>query len=197
MDTQIADIPTVSEFTARTLLADDYIVVGDLSGLSTFDPTSDVVAHVTLVDTCTTNSDMRGTDNATLASVWTNTKAGYLDTAISSVLAATDFWGIALPGAYTSGEAGYILAGIKTKVDTLGGAGAITWTYTVTDSSTGLPISDVDIWVSTDVSGANIVATGKTNTSGVCTFYLDAGTYYIWSQKSGYSFTNPDTEVVA
>lgn len=34
------------------------------NGLSTFDPTSDAVANVTLVDTTTTNTDMRGTDSA-------------------------------------------------------------------------------------------------------------------------------------
>jgi len=37
------------------------------------------VSRVTLVDTCTTNTDMRGTDNAALASEWTATRAGYLD----------------------------------------------------------------------------------------------------------------------
>ena len=37
------------------------------------------VSRVTLVDTCTVNSDMRGTDNAALASAWTATRAGYLD----------------------------------------------------------------------------------------------------------------------
>jgi len=52
----IADIPTVAEFNARTLLAANY-----------FDPAVDVVANVTLVDTTTTNTDMRGTDNAALA----------------------------------------------------------------------------------------------------------------------------------
>lgn len=46
--------------------------------------------RVTLVDTCTTNSDMRGTDNAALAAtalstaVWTPTIAGRIDVAISS-----------------------------------------------------------------------------------------------------------------
>lgn len=34
------------------------------TGFSTFDPAADTVAHVTLVDTTTTNSDMRGTDGA-------------------------------------------------------------------------------------------------------------------------------------
>ena len=36
----------------------------NVSGLSTFDPATDTVANVTLVGTCTTNTDMRGTDNA-------------------------------------------------------------------------------------------------------------------------------------
>ena len=37
------------------------------------------VSRVVLVDTTTTNSDMRGTDSAALASEWTATRAGYLD----------------------------------------------------------------------------------------------------------------------
>jgi hypothetical protein len=37
------------------------------------------VSRVTLVDTTTTNTDMRGTDSAALASNWTATRAGYLD----------------------------------------------------------------------------------------------------------------------
>jgi len=39
-----------------------------LDGLNNFDPSSDAVANVTLVDTCTSNTDMRGTDNAVTAS---------------------------------------------------------------------------------------------------------------------------------
>jgi hypothetical protein len=39
--------------------------------LNDFDPATDVVAHVTLVDTTTTNTDMRGTDNAMLAASYT------------------------------------------------------------------------------------------------------------------------------
>ena len=40
------------------------------------------VSRVTLVDTTTTNTDMRGTDNAALASAWTSTRAGYLDSVL-------------------------------------------------------------------------------------------------------------------
>lgn len=56
LDTQLADIPTVAEFEARTLIAASY-----------FDPAVDVVARVTLVDTTTTNTDMRGTNSAATA----------------------------------------------------------------------------------------------------------------------------------
>jgi len=68
LDALIKDIPTVAEFEARTIAAGSY-----------FDPAADVVAHVTLVDTTTTNTDMRGTDGAALASAYTSTRAGYLD----------------------------------------------------------------------------------------------------------------------
>jgi hypothetical protein len=83
------------------------------------------------------------------------------------------------------------------KLDTLGGAGAITWTYTLTDGDTGLPISNANVWATTDIAGANIVASDETDLNGIVTFYLDAGTIYIWRQKAGYNFNNPDIEVVA
>jgi hypothetical protein len=40
------------------------------------------ISRVTLCDTTTTNTDMRGTDNAALASAWTATRAGYLDSVL-------------------------------------------------------------------------------------------------------------------
>jgi hypothetical protein len=68
----IADIPTVSEFDARTLLATEY-----------FDPVADTVANVDLVGICTSNTDMRGTnsantvapDNATIVATKADTAA--------------------------------------------------------------------------------------------------------------------------
>ena len=54
-DTALTDYdgPTNAEMVARTLLAASY-----------FDPSVDAVANVTLVDTTTNNTDMRGTDGA-------------------------------------------------------------------------------------------------------------------------------------
>lgn len=87
---------------------------------------------------------------------------------------------------------------LSDQIDLIGsGAGGTSKTYTVTDADTGLPIADVHVWVSTDTAGANVVASGHTDVSGQVTFMLDSGTYYLWRMKSGYNFTNPDTEVVA
>ncbi len=152
LDTLVKDIPTNTEFEARTLPATDYIVV------------TDTLARVTLVDTTTTNTDMRGTDNAGTA-----TNLAIVDTVVDA---------------------------IKLKTDTLGGAGAITWPYTLTDSVTAAPIDGAEVWVTTDSAGTNVIASGTTNDAGVVTFYLDAGTVYVWRKKAGYNFTNPDQETV-
>lgn len=77
------------------------------------------------------------------------------------------------------------------------GAGTIQHTYTMTDSADGTPIDGVEVWVSTDAAGVNVIASGHTNSSGIVNFMLDAGTYYFWRKRSGYNFTNPDIETVA
>lgn len=77
------------------------------------------------------------------------------------------------------------------------GVGALTYVYTLTSSVDSTPVDDCAVWVTTDSAGTNVIASGRTNASGVVTFYLDAGTYYFWRSKSGWNFTNPDTEVVA
>lgn len=82
-------------------------------------------------------------------------------------------------------------------------AGCIEFTYTVTDAGTGLPIEGVDIDITTDVAGTNIIWCGTTDAFGVARDAygnlpcLDAGTYYFWRQLGGYVFANPDTEVVS
>lgn len=83
-------------------------------------------------------------------------------------------------------------------------AGAVAYTYTVTDSVTGLPIEGVEVWFSTDAAGTNIVWKGDTDAFGVARDVngnlpqLDAGTYYVFKQYAGYTDDQgPDTEVVS
>jgi hypothetical protein len=95
------------------------------------------------------------------------------------------------------------VADVKTDTETIiaavGGipVGAITWTYNVTNTVSGNPIADTDVWITTDIGGVNVIASGKTDQNGDVTFYLDAGTVYVWRQKSGFNFENPDTEVIS
>lgn len=89
---------------------------------------------------------------------------------------------------------------LDVKISTVGaaaGAGAITWVYTLTDSITGYPIADADVWVSTDKSGVPVIASGKTDQYGKVTFYLDVGEIFVFRQKSGWDFVNPDEETVS
>lgn len=77
------------------------------------------------------------------------------------------------------------------------GSGSSAFTYTVTDANLGTPIADVTVWVTSDINGATILAVGATNSNGQIIFLLSPGTVYVWRQKSGYAFANPDTEVIA
>jgi hypothetical protein len=115
---------------------------------------------------------------------------------------ATDPWSTTLPGSYNSGEAGWILGNrLDAKISSISGnspgAGANEWTYTLTEVGSGDPIPDADVWVSSDSLGASVLASGRTDQNGEITFYLDSGTVYVWRQKSGWNFTNPDTETIA
>jgi hypothetical protein len=95
----------------------------------------------------------------------------YLDAAVSSRLAAS---------AYVPSS----------------GLGAISWTYNLKDSL-GANIPDAAIWVTSDLAGTVMLASGVTDANGNVTFMLDAGTVYVWGHKAGFNFSNPDTEVVS
>lgn len=82
-------------------------------------------------------------------------------------------------------------------------AGSIEFTYTLTNSVSGLPIDAADVWISTDVAGTNVVWRGTTDTFGIARDannqkpWLDAGTYQFFRSKIGFTFTNPDAEIVS
>lgn len=90
------------------------------------------------------------------------------------------------------GTAGNFVSRIPTM-----GTGSVSWDYYVKEPDLVTPIPDVTVRVSTDLAGLNTVAMGTTDNFGKITFNLDPGTYYFWSYKVYYSFTNPDTEVVS
>lgn len=77
-DEMIEDV-SGNRFTSKVL---EQAPIADLDTLNDFDPASDTVAHVALVDTTTANTDMRGTDGA-------NTVAPD-NAGIANILADTD-----------------------------------------------------------------------------------------------------------
>ena len=75
------------------------------------------ISRVTLVDTTTTNTDMRGTDGAALASIWTSTVAGRIDVTMSTLATQSSVDALA---AFIDTE----VADIKAKTDNLPAAPA-------------------------------------------------------------------------
>lgn len=77
----VDDLPTNAELAARTLVAAGYFV-----------PSADIVAHVTLCDTVTTNTNERGTDSAsthTAANVWTVVTRGLTEVVVTDTASRT------------------------------------------------------------------------------------------------------------
>gem|GEM_PF-1763607 len=75
------------------------------------------------------------------------------------------------------------------------GSGAVA--TTVICQVSGNPVDGVEVWITTDEAGLSVVAgTLSTDTAGEVEFMLDAGDYYVWRQKSGYNFSNPQTITV-
>lgn len=75
-------------------------------------------------------------------------------------------------------------------------SGAVAHTYAVTAQGTGAPIDGALVRVTTDAAGLNVVASDYTDAFGNAAFMLQHGTYYFWTTKAGYTFSNPDQEVV-
>jgi hypothetical protein len=168
-------------------------------------------------------SNMRGTDNAALA-VDLATVAGYLDTEIGTIITAvgttipnaiaalptdadvnaacdTAISDAALATAANLATVDTVVDAIKLKTDTINGAGALIWTYTLTDSVTAAAIPDATVIITSDSAGTNVLRSGVTNSVGIVTFYFAPGdsgtTVYVWRTHAGYNFTNPDSEVLS
>lgn len=77
------------------------------------------------------------------------------------------------------------------------GSGAIE--YTVLVQNSGLtPIAGAEVWLSTDSAGTNVIAGAlSTDASGLATFYVDAGSYYLWVSAESYTGTNPTSVTVS
>ena len=82
----------------------------------------------------------------------------------------------------TSGSTAEALAGVA--ASGVAGPGALQRTVGVSDGSDPM---GARVWVSTDAAGANVIAGPLvTDSFGVVTLLLDAGTYHAWVRKDGF-----------
>ena len=146
-------------------------------------------------------------DQQEIPAIWVVSKAGteYLDASVASRLPTASY---TAPPSVTSLQADVTTILGRTDVATSTrlassayapstGSGATTYVVTVTRPDGSTPIEGVAVWLTSDSAGSNVVAgTLYTSASGLATFTLDAGTYYLWRQLSGWNFTNPQTATV-
>lgn len=122
-----------------------------------------------------------GQDPATLvldALASSHNTANTIGNKINSAASAGDPWSTNLPGAYGTGTAGSILAGLGGRA-----VGALTYTVTVVDTS-ATPVSGAFVSLTNGVTSLP----GTTDVNGVAAFNLGAGTWVLAIFKSGYSF---------
>lgn len=80
---------------------------------------------------------------------------------------------------------------------------AVPFEYTMTDDVSGDPLTAVKVTIATQSDGGGVVWVGFTDSFGVARDefgelpWVDPGTYYLFRQKPGYEFNDPDEEVVA
>jgi hypothetical protein len=124
-----------------------------------------------------------------LLGVWTPTKAGYVDVAITSRNAVTP---------PTVGQIDTQLSGTHGAGAWGAGTGASSKVYTVTID--GAPGAGVYVRMTTDAAGVNAVDAGTTDAAGAVTLHHDLAvgtTVYLWRVKAGVEFSpDPDVEVL-
>jgi len=171
----------VGSVTAGVTLANDAITSAKFDESTAF--------PIKSADTGTTQIARVGADADTLETLSDQIDTIVVGVAPSAATIADAVWDEATSGHSTAGTTGKALATVAAA-----GIGATSTTITVNDGTN--PLDGVEVWVTTDSGGSNVVASGVTNTSGQVIFMLDPGTYYCWKQLSGLNFTNPETLVV-
>ena len=159
-------------------------IMGSSDGADDDGTLNTIAADVVNID----GEAMRGTDSAA-----TEAKQDIIDTVADAIKATTDKINDTLED--DGGTYRFTENALEQAPSGAAGAGSEEKTYTVLDGDAN-PIDGVEVWVTTDEEGTNVIAWGTTDASGEVVFHLDVGTYYFWSRKSGYNFTNPDLETV-
>ena len=126
-----------------------------------------------------------------------NGTMGHRLNALTATAISQAVWNATQSAFQTPGTFGYLFdAPVSGQPGYTDGTGAVAFTYTLTSQSDGSPIAGVRVTASDDIAGSHVVAEAISNASGVVIFHLDAGRYYLWREKPGWSFVDPDTQDV-
>jgi len=183
----VTTIDTVVDTIALAVTTIDTVVDTIALAVTTIDTVVDTIAlAVTTIDTVV--------DTIALAVTTIDTVVDTIALAVTTIDTVVDTISLAATTIDT------VVDAIKLKTDTINSGGALTWTYTLTDSSTGAAIPDVHVRLTSDAAGQVTLRTATTDANGVATFYFDSSdsgtTVYVWSTKAGYNFAL-DTEVLS
>jgi hypothetical protein len=159
------------------------------AAISTRTKPADTQARVTLVDTTTTNTDMRGTDGAYTGIPPTAAENRIEMDANSTKLAAIVADSNELQTDWHDGGRLDLLLDVVA-VPT----GTNIVTITVNDGTN--PIADVTVYIY-DSTNAVFVTSGVTNVSGVVAIPLNDGSYKVRLRKTGVTFTYPESLTVS
>jgi hypothetical protein len=160
--------------------ANQTTIINAISALNDFDPATDTVASVTTVATCTTNTDMRGTDNANTV-VPDNTGIAANGTAISNLndINATDVenavWDASLSSHNAGGTTGKSLKQIKEGTITIESsindtaATTISFVTSLTETTTSYYSNKIMVFTSGNLSGQARIITDYNGTTKTIT----------------------------
>jgi hypothetical protein len=120
-----------------------------------------------------------------------HTTTGTMGKALTSAQAAADPWGVDPATYITDNTFGKAIA------RAIGGSGFSASTITCQDADdVAVEGVRVDVYSASTPSAVAFVTTGVTNSSGQISFYLRAGSYFIFRYKPGYAWTDPVTLTV-
>ncbi len=134
-------------------------------------------------------------DPATFAAL--NGTMGHRLSSLTPAAVGNAVWGATQSAFQTPGTFGYLFdAPVSGQPGYTDGTGAVAFTYTLASQSDGSPIAGVRVTASDDIAGSHVIAEAISNAGGVVIFHLDAGRYYLWREKPGWSFVDPDIQDV-
>ena len=163
-----------------------------IQGIKTIDSTIRIYAYFYDTDGSAKNPDtsfnieIKSADGTSVVSstAMTNESTGvyYYDwniTAVSQGYYIAQFEAVDSGVTYKGSEDIYILTEALTS-----GEGSKPATIHLTEDNSGEPLSGVLVWLTDDPAGLNEITERKpTNSFGFVTFYVDSGTYYVWTDK--------------